>query len=253
METSKDTSYCNHLAEANVPYMLVYDTFKCICQEQSEILESCEDLTVLLNAFMELPRLSELRLEFCQTLMKEEWVAFCMDRTVTDNTILHHFQVLSIALKAGRDAGVFVRTLHLSNLEMAYLPSLRKDPRVHLLKLHFCDLLKCAPNLRLSGSASPVKILALIDLHLQHLELCQITVLQSVFQEFMQNNASSIHSIGCHQVRLIASHWRVVELSPEFCDEFLKGGSFTMCMSASSCLICLKDGWRLLNHQNCYL
>ncbi|KAJ5982279.1 hypothetical protein N7451_012379 [Penicillium sp. IBT 35674x] len=113
METSRDSPYCNHLAEMNIPYELVYDTFKCICQEQKEILESCEDSTVLSNAFRGLPRLSELRLDFCQTVMKEDWVSFCMDRTVTDHTILHHFHVLSIALRAGRDSGVSIRTIHL--------------------------------------------------------------------------------------------------------------------------------------------
>ncbi|CAG8353513.1 unnamed protein product [Penicillium salamii] len=244
METSNDKPYCNHLAEMNIPYRLVYNTFRCICEEQSAIVESCEDSTVLSNAFRELPRLSELRLDFCQTLMKEDWVEFCMDRTVTDNTVLHHFQVLSFALEAGRDSGVFVRTIHLSGLELPYVSTLRENPRFHFLKLHFGDLLKCVSNLRLSGSGSSMKILACIDLDLQHLELCQITVLDSVFYEFMQNNAS-IDSIGCHQARLNTSYRESVELSPELYDNLLKLGSSTTCMSASSCLICLKDGWRL--------
>jgi hypothetical protein len=114
----------------HVPYLLVYDTFKCICQEQHTIVESCEDSISLSNAFTKLPRLSELCLDFCPTLKKDDWVASYMDQTLSERTIRHHLQVVSDALKAGRDCGIFIRTIHLSNLELPFVPSFWRDPKM---------------------------------------------------------------------------------------------------------------------------
>lgn len=242
MKMFKENLNCHHLSEMHVPYMLVYYTFKGICQEQHAIMESCEDSTILSKAFRELPRLNELRLNFCQMLIQDDWVAFFMDRTVTENSVHHHFQVISNALKAGRGSGVFIQTIHLSDLEMLNFSPLRLDSQ---LQVHFCDLLKCASNLRLSGSGSALRLLACIDLNLRHLELCQFTIQQAAFHEFMQNHTRSISSIGYDGVRLIASNptaFGMIDLLPEVFDSLLGVNPSTTCMAASTCLVCLNEG-----------
>ena len=250
MEISNEKSNCNHLAQMHVPYLLVYNTFKGICQEQHAIAESCEDSTTLSKAFRELPRLNQLRVNFCQMLIQDDWLTFYMDRTVTEHSVRHHFEVISNALKAGRgrDFGVFLQTIHLSDLEMPYFSPLRLDPKLQILRVHLCDLLNSASNLRLSGSGSALRLLACIDLDLRHLELCQFTVHQTAFYEFMLSHARSIRSIGCHGVRLIVSNptaFGIVNLSPEICDRLLSVRSSAICTAAYTCLVCFKEGWRL--------
>lgn len=243
IEIAKKETNFNHLSEVHVPYLLVYDTFKCICQEQHTIMESCEDSNSLSNAFRRLPQLKELCLDFCPTLKKDDWVASYMDQTISERTIRHHLQVISDALKAGRDCGISVRSIHLSNLELPFVPSSRRDSKVQFWA-HFYDLLKYASSLRLSGSGSPLQVLASTKLDLQHLELCQITVSEAVFRDFIINNMNSIGFIGCHEVRLITANSRgpnFVELSSGCdCLDF-----HTLCVTASLCAICLKEGWRL--------
>ncbi|CAG8880484.1 unnamed protein product, partial [Penicillium salamii] len=60
-------------AELYVPYVLVYDTFSAICKEQQKIVENQEDAIALSAVFRLLPRLTELGLRFCQTLVQEHW------------------------------------------------------------------------------------------------------------------------------------------------------------------------------------
>ena len=248
MEISEENLDNSHPAEMHVPYWLVYRTFKEICQEQHAIVESCEDSTMLSKAFKELPRLNELRLNFCQTLIQDEWVSIYMDRTVTENSVRHHFQVISTALKARRDSGGFIKTIHLSDLEMPCFSPFRLDPKLQVLRVHLRDLLKCASNLRLSGSGSVLKFLACVDLDIRHLELCQFTVNQTAFRGFMQAHMRSISSIACHGVNLIVSNpkaFGMIDLSPEFCDSILHVNSFKTCVTRSICLACFKEGWRL--------
>jgi hypothetical protein len=206
-------------------------------------MESCEDSNSLSNAFRRLPQLKELCLDFCPTLKKDDWVASYMDQTISERTIRHHLQVISDALKAGRDCGISVRSIHLSNLELPFVPSSRRDSKVQFWA-HFYDLLKYASSLRLSGSGSPLQVLASTKLDLQHLELCQITVSEAVFRDFIIKNMNSIGFIGCHEVRLITANSRgpnFVELSSGCdCLDF-----HTLCVTASLCAICLKEGWRL--------
>lgn len=225
MEISKGKSKYNHLAKTHVPYMLVYDTFRCIRQEQRAIIENCEDSAILSKAFRELSNLRQLRLEFCQTLFQGDWVAFYMDRTISENSVRHHFQVISNALKVGRDSGAFIQTIHLLDLEMPYFSSFRLDPSFQVLGVHLRDLLKCVSNLCLSGSGSVLKLLACIDLDLQHLELCQFTIHQAAFHEFMQRHTCSVSSIECHEVRFIllkSTVFGMVGLSSELCESLLR-------------------------------
>lgn len=244
-ELSTQKTSFGYLSDVHVPYMQVYDTFKYICQEQNAIVECCEDLLSLSNAFRKFPRLGELCLDFCPTLNKDSWIPSHMDQTISESTVRHHVQVIALALKAGRNCGIHIHTIHLSNLELSFVSLLSRDPKLHLLRLHLSDLLKYALNLRLSGSGSPLKVLASTDLDLQHLELCQVTVPQAVFFTFVQNKADSIGSIECHEVRLIApssAKSTFVELSSE--GEIF--GFYTVSETASLCAICLKEGCRLL-------
>lgn len=72
--------------------------------------------------------------------------------------------------------------------------------------MHLCDLLKYALNLRSSGSGSPLRVLASIDLNLQHLELCEVAVSQVDLNELIQNNVGSIGFIRCLKVRLLSTN-----------------------------------------------
>lgn len=236
----KDTDVDN-LSEDPVPYLLVFDTFKSICQEQLTIVENYEDLTSLSNAFKNLPQLREVGLIFCPTLKINDWIESFMDQTVSDTTVRHHLQVVSNALKAGKDCGIFIHTIHVSDLELSSESSLWQDQNVQSLRIYLRDLLTYASNFRLSGSGSPLKVLASIDLDLRHLELCQLTVTQTDFLEFIQQKMDSIDFVRCHNVHLIGTNGngnRFVGLSSP-CDNL----KFSMIrVTASSCTICLKEG-----------
>lgn len=236
----KDTDIDN-LSENPVPYLLVFDTFKSICQEQLTIVENCEDLTSLSNAFKNLPQLRELGLIFCPTLKINGWIESYMDQTLSDTTVRHHLQVVSNALKAGKDCGILIHTIHVSDLALSSESSLWEDQDVQLLRNYLRDLLTYASVFRLSGSGSPLKVLASIDLDLRHLELCQLTVTQTVFLEFIQQKLDSIDFVRCHNVHLIGTNGdesSFVGLSSP-CDN----SHFSMIrVTASSCAICSKEG-----------
>lgn len=229
------------LSEDPVPYLLVFDTFKSICQEQLTIVENCEDQTSLSNALKNLPQLMEVGLIFCPTLKLNDWIESYMDQTISNSTVRHHLQVVSNALKTAKDCGIIIHTIHVSDLELSYGSSLWQNQDLQLLRIYLRDLLTYASNFRLSGSGSPLKVLTSIDLDLRHLELCQFTVTQKVFLEFIQQKLDSIDSVRCHNVHLIGTNgneYRFVGLSSP-CDNF----EFSMIrVTASSCAICLKEG-----------
>lgn len=138
------------------------------------------------------------------------------------------------------------RTWSEALVRMPYFSFLRPDPKLYILKVHLCDLHKRASSLHLNGSGSLLRLLACINLDLQHLELCKFTIHQAVFYEFMRNKTCSLSSIGFHEVHLIFPNkmkFGSVELSPGFSDSFLH--SSTRCITTSSCLVYLKEGWRL--------
>ncbi|CAG8879497.1 unnamed protein product [Penicillium salamii] len=234
-------------AELYVPYVLVYDTFSAICKEQQKIVENQEDAIALSAVFRLLPRLTELGLRFCQTLVQEHWVGCFMDQTVERYTYGHHLCIISNALKIGRDAGVFIPTVHLSGLELPYYCSLN-TPKAHTLSIHLFGLLSCARNLRLSGSGSPMKSLSHTTLHLQQFDLCCLTVLQATLNEFLQNNMNSIESFAFHHVTLIGLGFTEEDsalISPEMCRSSLRMDWSIMYWTTSPCLVCGHDGWRV--------
>lgn len=234
-------------AESYIPYVLVYDTFSAICKKQRRIVENQEDAIALSAVFRRLPQLTELGLRFCQTLVQEHWVAFFMDQTVERHTYGHHLRIISNALKVGRDAGVFIRTVHLSGLELPYYCSLN-TPKAQTLSIHLLDLLSCARNLCLSGSGSPMKSLSHTTLHLQRFDLCCLTVLQATLNEFLQNNMNSIESVGFHHVTLIGLGFTEEGsdvISPEMCRNSLRMDWSIMYWTNSPCLVCGHGGWRV--------
>lgn len=235
------------LVELHVPYMLVYNTFSEICKEQREIVENHEDTTTLSAVLSRLPRLNELGLCFCQTLAKERWVPFFMDQTVESSTYGHHLWVISNALKVGRDHGIFLHNIHLSGLELPYYCSLDTSES-QALSIQLFGLLRCVRILRLSGSGSPIESLSHVTLPLQQLELCCLSVHQATLHEFLQNNSSSIDSIGFHNIKLIGPNFtgsNSAVISPEMCRGTLRINWTIMCWTSFPCIICGHDGWRL--------
>jgi hypothetical protein len=234
-------------AERHIPYMLVYNTFRGICKEQREIVDRHEDLIALSAVFSRLPKLTKLGLCFCQTLSKENWVPFFMDRTVGRNTYRHHFHVILDALNAARDHKVFLKSIHFVGLELPYYCSLNTT-EAQALRIYLLDIIRCTKNLSLSGSGSPLKSLTHTTLHLQQLHLCCLSVPQHTLREFFQNNANSIESVGFHNVRLICSEFTGTDsvlVSPELCRNGLRITRSVTCWIRSPCVVCGHAGWRL--------
>lgn len=171
--------------EVKVPYMLLYETFKRICEEQLDILDKQEDLFQLSAAFTRLPELTELCLLFCQSPSNEQWIGAYMDRTIEEQTLTHHLQVASNALKAGRQWGRCISTIHLSGLELPYYCSLQ-TPKSQTLSTYLSDLMKDAQRLRLSGSGSPIDSLSCSTLNLQQMEFCHVTLTRSSLCNFLK-------------------------------------------------------------------
>ncbi|KAJ5100794.1 hypothetical protein N7456_006846, partial [Penicillium angulare] len=161
------------VTDIRVPYMLVYETFGRICHEQKGIVERREDLTALSTVLSQLPHLIELGLCFCPTLATEHWISSFMDRTVERCTYFHHFQVISNALEARRRNSLSLHTIRLSGLELPYYCSLRTH-EAQILSNCLNRTLEHIPNLRLSGSGSPLRSLSGAELRLQQLDMCSL-------------------------------------------------------------------------------
>lgn len=232
-------------AEICPPYFLVYNTFRRICKEQRGIVENREDTTMLSAAFSQLPKLTELCLCFCQTVAEEVWVGLHMDTTMTakEKTLEHHFQVILNSLKAGRNHGTFIHTVHLSGLELPHYCS-RQSLEAQVLRGYLYDLLVCAQTLRLSGSGTSLESLSHTTLRLRQLDLCRLTVPYTSLHEFLQRNAGSIESIRVHNVELVSNIPSDVGALEVSLKKLGSSWHFTH-EERSPCTICWEEGWRL--------
>jgi hypothetical protein len=231
--------------------MLLYTTFKRICEEQHGILDKREDLFQLSAAFTRLPKLRELCLLFCQSPPNEQWLGAYMDRTMEEQTITHHLQVASNALRAGRQWGRCISTIHLSGFELPYYCSMQ-TPKSQMLTKHLSDLMKDVQRLQLSGSGSPLDSLSCSTLNLQQLDFCHVTLTRSSLYNFLKYNTRTIKSIRVHDVELDGPNR--AEARPS---EVLRNLRLLMPevqWSGSpkdfTCSICGEEGWTLLRAGN---
>lgn len=234
-----------------VPYMLLYTTFKRICEEQHSILDKAEDTFYLSAAFTRLPNLTELCLNFCQSPPNEQWLGAYMDRTMKEQTFTHHLQVVTNALKAGRQCGICISTIHLSGLDLPYYCSVQ-TPKSPMLTTYLSDLFDDAQKLRLSGPGSPFDSLSCFTLDLQQLDICHVTISRSSMCNFLKYNARTIKSIGVHDVELVGLNRveaRPSEVLPILWLHTPKAP--WSCSSADfTCFVCGEGGWRLLRASN---
>jgi hypothetical protein len=140
-------------------YTLVYRTLRRICSEQQRIIKTGRDLALLPLAFQRLPKLSELRLEFCEALMDVNWVKtyLALDMTMEEKSYEHHVQLVSTAMKSVKERSVSIHTVQLVGLSFIYEdPWHIRDTR--LLTALLAELLENASRLRLLGSHSALGI-----------------------------------------------------------------------------------------------
>lgn len=132
------------------PYMVIYDRLRKICEEQRSIVDSDFDLTALSSALQNLPKIKELKLEFCQPVEKNDWLApyLDLDMTMPERSYGHHLQVISNAVRIANYTSVSVRTICLSQLQLPYHDSWQQQYSGALLEI-LGELLGHINNLRL--------------------------------------------------------------------------------------------------------
>ncbi|KAJ9315767.1 hypothetical protein DTO271D3_4023 [Paecilomyces variotii] len=103
-------------------YMVIYDRLQKICEEQRGIINTDTDIAVLSSALQKLPKLAELRVDFCRPVQKGDWLQsyLDLDMTMGEKSYEHHLKVVSKAIWIANGSGVPLRTVCLSQLQLPY-------------------------------------------------------------------------------------------------------------------------------------
>ncbi|GAD97765.1 hypothetical protein PVAR5_6445 [Paecilomyces variotii No. 5] len=132
------------------PYMVIYDRLRTMCEEQRSIIDSDLDLTVLSSALQKLPKIRELKVDFCQPVEKKDWLEpyLDLDMTMPERSYGHHLQVVSNAIRVASYTGLALHTICLSQLQLPYHHSWQQQYSGSLLKV-LGELLEHIKHLRL--------------------------------------------------------------------------------------------------------
>lgn len=131
--------------------MVIYDRLQKICEEQRGIINTDTDIAVLSSALQKLPKLAELRVDFCRPVGKGDWLQsyLDLDMTMGEKSYEHHLKVVSKAVWIANGSGVPLRTVCLSQLQLPYHDGRKEEeypgPFVETLR----EVLDRIENLRL--------------------------------------------------------------------------------------------------------
>ena len=140
-------------------YMAIYETLHDICEEQRSILDNGVDLSVLSSNFGALPRLTKLRLIFCEVIEDDSSLS-TFTITTAEDSHEYHLRVVSDAIQSSRSRGAGINTISLSGFHLPYYYEW-EDPDLGTLSDSLGKLLQSVQVLRLIESSSPLEIVPL--------------------------------------------------------------------------------------------
>ncbi|KAJ9298524.1 hypothetical protein DTO271G3_3491 [Paecilomyces variotii] len=131
-------------------YTVIYDRLQKICEEQRGIIDCDIDVAVLSSALQKLPKLAELRVDFCQPVEEGDWLEpyLDLDMTLPEKSYEHHLIVVSKAIWIANASGVALRTVCLSQLQLSYHDGGKEEYPGSFLEI-LRGLVDCVENLRL--------------------------------------------------------------------------------------------------------
>jgi hypothetical protein len=188
------------------PYMKIYRTARSICKEQHNIVEEGIDLTLISSVLRALPRLKEVRLDFCPTVHGKEWLnsySYLAVMAMAEKSHEHHIRVVSSAIQSAGKSGISINTLSLLGFDFPC--HWHVDLRTLLGPLR--ELLDCVQILRLTRSESALELLSHSALKFHQLDMCGLWVQHTTLKDFLETNKKSIRSIGFHDVRIFKPDW----------------------------------------------
>jgi hypothetical protein len=128
--------------------------------------------------------------------------------------------------------------------------NLRQDYFLKKLSGSLTELLSCVQTLRLAVSHSALEVLSLCALNLRQFDMCSLTANEESLKGFLEGNKKSILSIGCHDVQIIKSNQRdieISELSSDVLRRMLSVSQSTPCQGDDcGCRRSRQKGWRLV-------
>ncbi|KAL2871270.1 uncharacterized protein BJX67DRAFT_343984 [Aspergillus lucknowensis] len=157
--------------------MAIFETLRTICENQQEILESRKDINVLSSVLGALPRLTEIELDFYQSIDEPQWVDLylSLDMTAKEVSNIHHLQTITKALQRRSESRASLVTIELSSLHLPYY-SPWEMPKFPALSDALERLLEQCTTLRVTGSSSPLELLSRTTVKLRQLILGHVTI-----------------------------------------------------------------------------
>ncbi|KAL5335654.1 hypothetical protein BJX70DRAFT_401434 [Aspergillus crustosus] len=204
VEEAKELYDCGQPADECPPYMVIYETLRTICENQQEIMENHRDIDILSSVLAALPRLTEMELDFCQSIDVPEWVDsyLSLDMTAKEVSNTHHLQTVTKALQRRSEPNTTLVTIKLSSLQLPhYSPS--ELPNFPGLSGALERLLEQCTTLLITGSSAPLKLLSHTTVKLRQLILGRVTIPLTMLREFLKTNRQTIVSFGFYDTRLI--------------------------------------------------
>ena len=180
--------------------MTIYRSLRKICIEQRGILDEGSD-RILSSIFAALPRLSEVRLSFSGLLGADA----CLLEDLGEANIMeqefymHHFQVVSEAIRTARSNSITIHTISLLNFDLLYY-ELSHD--LSTLAESLRQMLLHVKGLRLQYSAYALELLPHCALGLHRLDMCYVEVVENALWNFLEVNKETIQSLGFHKVTM---------------------------------------------------
>ena len=204
VEEAKDLYDCSYPADECPPYMVIYETLRTICENQQGIIEEHRDINVLSSVLAALPRLTEIELNFCQSIDEPQWVDsyLSLGMTAKEMSNTHHLQTLTKALQKRSELRDSLVTIELSSMGLPYY-SPWETPRFPGLSAALECLLEQCTALRITGSSAPLELLSHTIVKLRQLILGHVAIPFTTLREFLKTNRQTIVSLGFYETRLL--------------------------------------------------
>ena len=152
-------------------YMVISETLHDICEEQRSILDNGVDLSVPSSNFGAHPRLTKLRLTFCEVIEDDSSLpTFTAGMTTAEDSHEYHLRVVSDAIQSSRNRGAGINTISLSGFHLPYYYEW-EDPDLGTLSDSLGKLLQSVQVLRLIESSSPQEIVSHCTLDIRQLAI----------------------------------------------------------------------------------
>lgn len=204
VEEAKELYDCGHPADECPPYMVIYETLRTICKNQQGIMEEHRDIDVLSSVLAALPRLTEIELNFCQSIDEPQWVDsyLSLGMTAKEMSNTHHLQTLTKALQKRSELRDSLVTIELSSMELPYF-SPWETPRFPGLSGALECLLELCTALRITGGSAPLELLSHTTVKIRQLILGHLTIQFETLREFLKTNRQTLFSFGFYDTRLL--------------------------------------------------